>query len=96
VYAGVFETLAQQEADAWRRSDAAGAPNADPPAFAPFGGPECPAADVSAFYSCWAGFTTHKEFSWADLWNLASADNRQVRAPARACGRACTRLGACA
>lgn len=78
MYSTIFEALAKQEGEAWQRSDAADAPNAQPPVFAAFGTAESPAADVFAFYSCWQSFSTYKEFAWADLYNPATAPNRQV------------------
>lgn len=75
----MFSMLAEQELAAWQQSDAAGAANATPPSFAPFGTSESPAADVFAFYNNWGSFVTCKEFAWADLYNQAAAPNRQVR-----------------
>ena len=35
--------------------------------------------DVSAFYGQWTGFSAARDFSWAELYNPASAPNRVVR-----------------
>lgn len=78
VYSSVFSMLAEQELTAWQQTEAAGAPNATPPKFAPFGSSDSPAAEVFAFYNNWGSFVTCKEFAWADLYNPAAAPNRQV------------------
>jgi hypothetical protein len=70
--------LAEQEVTAWQQTDAAGAPDAIPPKFVPFGTSDSPSADVFAFYSNWGSFVTCKEFAWADKYNPAAAPNRQV------------------
>lgn len=90
VYSTLFDLLAQQELSAWQQTDAAGAPNATPPKFAPFGTSDSPSAEVFAFYSNWGSFVTCKEFAWADRYNPAAAPNRQVGARVRAasaCGQ---------
>lgn len=79
MYSNVFSMLAEQELAAWQQTDAAGAPDATPPKFAPFGTSDSPSADVFAFYSNWSSFVTCKEFAWADKYNPAAAPNRQVR-----------------
>lgn len=79
VYSTLFNMLAEQELSAWQASDAAGAPNATPPKFAPFGTSDSPSSEVFAFYNNWGSFVTVKEFAWADLYNPAAAPNRQVR-----------------
>lgn len=78
VYSNVFSMLAEQELAAWQQTEAAGAPDATPPKFAPFGTSDSPSADVFAFYSNWGSFVTCKEFAWADKYNPAAAPNRQV------------------
>lgn len=79
VYSSLFDKLAEQELAAWQQTDAAGAPNATPPKFAPFGTADSPSAEVFGFYSNWSSFVTCKEFAWADRYNPAAAPNRQVR-----------------
>ena len=43
-----------------------------------FGTSEFDAVGVNAFYSFWTTFSTFKSFSWADLYNPASAPNRWI------------------
>ena len=85
VYSEVFKTLAEQEVKAAAErssnnssssSSAAAAAAAGPG----FGSSSSNAAEVFGFYNWWSSFTTAKEFTWADLYNPASAPNRQVRA----------------
>ncbi|KAK9845932.1 hypothetical protein WJX81_006341 [Elliptochloris bilobata] len=76
VYAGIFATLAEQEAAARARSGRAGEGAAPAPGFGAAG-----AAwdDVLAFYAHWQGFSTAKGFAWADQYNPGAAPNRKVR-----------------
>ena len=35
--------------------------------------------EVRAFYAGWLSFSTSKDFSWADKWDLSDAPDRRVR-----------------
>ncbi len=76
VYSEIFATLAEQEAAARR----AGAHRADDVAPAPgFGAAEAAPDAVLAFYAHWQGFSTAKDFAWADQYHPGAAPNRKAR-----------------
>ncbi|CAM6099273.1 unnamed protein product [Calypogeia fissa] len=45
----------------------------------PFGNPNSPYSEVEEFYKYWTGFTTVKDFSWCDEYQVSQAPNRKVR-----------------
>ena len=83
VYSAIFATLAEQEAAARARGGRGGADDAPAPGF---GGSGAAWDGVLAFYAHWQGFSTAKDFAWADQYNPGSAPNRKAR-PRRCVGR---------
>lgn len=78
VYDHLFSTLASQEAAAAAsRTERSGKDTS--PVLPRFGASDAEWAEVSAFYAEWTCFGTVRDFSWADMYNPASAPNRKVR-----------------
>lgn len=83
MYSAIFATLSEQEAAARARGGRGGADDAPAPGFGACG---AACGDVLAFYAHWQGFSTAKDFAWADQYNPGSAPNRKARS-AGALGR---------
>ncbi|GAX82273.1 hypothetical protein CEUSTIGMA_g9702.t1 [Chlamydomonas eustigma] len=81
VYSTLFEKLAKQESEASkaREEDEDSARRECPATFPRFGNADMDSVGVNAFYAFWSNFATFKQFTWCDLYNPASAPNRQVR-----------------
>lgn len=68
VYRELFLVLAAEEKAAGARNE-----------WAEFGRSDSNWSVVKAFYDRWVGFNSSKTFGHADKWNLAEAENREIR-----------------
>ncbi|KAF8349008.1 hypothetical protein F5887DRAFT_948736 [Amanita rubescens] len=78
IYHNLFNRLATEET--WFSEERLGYPSfgrADWPWI--LSGQQHDVTAVKQFYTVWANFSTAKDFSWCDKWNLGDAPDRRVR-----------------
>ncbi|KAI8983774.1 hypothetical protein BDB01DRAFT_114664 [Pilobolus umbonatus] len=86
VYRKIFETLAEEEEEAYRNHPPEYEIEGDMVEYPLFGTKETPFANeynsggqVRDFYAAWSNFSSVKTFMWMDKWRLSDAPNRNVR-----------------